>query len=40
VKFHNGEEFTAESVKFTLGGVQDAARSTRQAPDAAFKEVR
>jgi peptide/nickel transport system substrate-binding protein len=41
VKFHNGEEFNAEAIKFTLDGVLEPERKTRQRPTyAAFKEVR
>jgi peptide/nickel transport system substrate-binding protein len=41
VKFHNGEDFTAEAVKFTLESVLDPERKARQRPTyASFKEVR
>ena len=41
VKFHNGEEFTAEAVKFTLESTLDPARNSRQRPTySSFKEVR
>jgi peptide/nickel transport system substrate-binding protein len=41
VKFHNGEEFNADAVKFTLDTTQSPERNTRQRPTySAFKEVR
>jgi peptide/nickel transport system substrate-binding protein len=41
VKFHNGEEFNAESVKFSLDATLSPERNTRARPIyAAFKEVR
>jgi peptide/nickel transport system substrate-binding protein len=41
VKFHDGEEFNADTVKFTLESTQSPQRNTRQRPTySAFKEVR
>jgi peptide/nickel transport system substrate-binding protein len=41
VKFHNGEDFTAEAVKFSLESVQSPERNARMRPIyTAFKEVR
>jgi len=40
VKFHNGEEFTAESVKATMAYIKDPANKTHYAPRwALVKEV-
>lgn len=41
VKFHDGEEFNAEAVKFTLESLQSTERNTRLRPTfTAFKEIR
>lgn len=41
VRFHNGEEFNAEAVRFTIEAVLDPQRKTRQRPTYTFiKEVR
>jgi peptide/nickel transport system substrate-binding protein len=36
VKFHHGEDFTAEDVKFTFGAVRDPAQKYRQASNFSF----
>ena len=41
VKFHNGEDFNADAVKFSLDATLDPKRNSRQRPTySAFKEVR